>query len=99
MSDRLRSMLTRVAAYVGVMVAAGLLFLAAMSVYQMMWPKPVVPFGRWVIEKAAPIAMPRPINYTASIVIDMWQVEQVDGQLEFRRSLNRKLAWLGTPQP
>ena len=46
MSDRLRSMLTRVAAYVGVMVAAGLLLLAAMSVYQMMWPKPVVPFGQ-----------------------------------------------------
>ena len=45
-SDRLRSMLTRLAAYVGVVVAAGLLFLAAMSVYQMMWPKPVVPFGQ-----------------------------------------------------
>jgi hypothetical protein len=51
MSDRLRSMLTRLAAYVGVMVAAGLLLLAALSVYQMMWPKPVVPLGRWVIEK------------------------------------------------
>jgi len=46
MSDRLRSMLTRLAAYVGVVVAAGLLFLAALSVYQMMWPKPVVPFGQ-----------------------------------------------------
>jgi len=45
-SDRLRLMLTRLAAYVGVVVAAGLLFLAAMSVYQMMWPKPVVPFGQ-----------------------------------------------------
>jgi hypothetical protein len=42
----LRSILTRLAAYVGVVVAAGLLFLAAMSVYQMMWPKPVVPFGQ-----------------------------------------------------
>jgi hypothetical protein len=44
--DTLRSILTRLAAYVGVVVAAGLLFLAAMSVYQMMWPKPVVPFGQ-----------------------------------------------------
>jgi hypothetical protein len=49
----LRSILTRLAAYVGVVVAAGLLFLAAMSVYQMMWPKPVV-------KKAAPFAMPLP---------------------------------------
>ncbi len=46
MGDTLRSILTRLAAYVGVVVAAGLLFLAAMSVYQMMWPKPVVPFGQ-----------------------------------------------------
>jgi len=44
--DTSRSILTRLAAYVGVVVAAGLLFLAAMSVYQMMWPKPVVPFGQ-----------------------------------------------------
>jgi hypothetical protein len=48
MSDRLRSMSTRLAAFVGVIVAAGLLFLAAMSVYQMMWP--LVPFGQMVIE-------------------------------------------------
>jgi hypothetical protein len=46
MGDTLRSILARLAAYVGVVVAAGLLFLAAMSVYQMMWPKPVVPFGQ-----------------------------------------------------
>ena len=46
MRDRLRSMLARLAAYIGVMLAAGLLFLAAMSVYQMMWPKPVVTFGQ-----------------------------------------------------
>jgi len=32
MSDRLRSMLTRIAAYVGVVVAAGLLFLCAVGV-------------------------------------------------------------------
>jgi hypothetical protein len=46
MGDTLRSILTRLAAYVGLVVAAGLVFLAAMSVYQMMWPKPVVPFGQ-----------------------------------------------------
>jgi hypothetical protein len=46
MGDTLRSILTRLAAYVGFVLAAGLLFLAALSVYQMMWPKPVVPFGQ-----------------------------------------------------
>ena len=46
MDDTLRSILTRLAAYIGVVVAAALLFLATMSVYQMMWPKPVVPFGQ-----------------------------------------------------
>lgn len=46
MGDTLRSILTRFAAYVGVVVAAGLLFLAGMTVYQLMWPKPVVPFGQ-----------------------------------------------------
>ena len=38
--------LSRVAAYVAVVVAAGLLFLAGASVYALMWPKPVVPFGQ-----------------------------------------------------
>jgi putative tryptophan/tyrosine transport system substrate-binding protein len=33
-------------AYVAVVVAAGLLFLAGASVYALMWPKPVVPFGQ-----------------------------------------------------
>ena len=46
MVDTLHSILTRLAAYAGVVIAAGLLFLAALSVYQMMWPKPVVPFGQ-----------------------------------------------------
>jgi hypothetical protein len=46
MGNTLRSTLMRLAAYVGVVVAAGLLFLAAMSVYQIMWPRPVVPFGQ-----------------------------------------------------
>jgi hypothetical protein len=32
--------------YVAVVVAAGLLFLAGASVYALMWPKPVVPFGQ-----------------------------------------------------
>ena len=35
-----------IAAYVAVVVAAGLLFLAGASVYALMWPKPVVPFGQ-----------------------------------------------------
>ena len=38
--------LPRLAAYVAVVVAAGLLFLAGASVYALMWPKPVVPFGQ-----------------------------------------------------
>jgi hypothetical protein len=42
MGDTIHSILTRLAAYVGVVIAAGLLFLAAMSEY----PKPVVPFGQ-----------------------------------------------------
>jgi hypothetical protein len=46
MGDTMRSILIRLAAYVAVMIAAGLVFLAAMSVYQIMWPKPVVPFGQ-----------------------------------------------------
>jgi hypothetical protein len=36
--------LPRLAAYVAVVVAAGILFLAGASVYALMWPKPVVPF-------------------------------------------------------
>ena len=46
MGDTLRSILKRLAAYVGVVVTAGLLFLAGMTAYQLMWPKPVVPFGQ-----------------------------------------------------
>ena len=38
--------LLRLAAYIAVVVAAGLLFLAGASVYALMWPKPVVPFGQ-----------------------------------------------------
>jgi hypothetical protein len=46
MGDTLRSILMRLAAYVGVVVTAGLLLLAGMTVHQLMWPKPVVPFGQ-----------------------------------------------------
>ena len=38
--------LPRLAAYIAVVVAVGLLFLAGASVYALMWPKPVVPFGQ-----------------------------------------------------
>jgi len=43
--------LPRLAAYIAVVVAVGLLFLAGTSVYALMWPKPVVPFGQWVIRE------------------------------------------------
>jgi hypothetical protein len=42
----LRWILPRLAAYIAVVVAVGLLFLAGASVYALMWPKPVVPFGQ-----------------------------------------------------
>ena len=38
--------LSRLVAYVAVLVAVGLLFLAGASVYALMWPGPVVPFGQ-----------------------------------------------------
>jgi hypothetical protein len=38
--------LLRLAAYIAVVVAVGLLFLAGASMYALMWPKPVVPFGQ-----------------------------------------------------
>ena len=38
--------LSRLGAYVAVLVAVGLLFLGGASVYALMWPKPVVPFGQ-----------------------------------------------------
>jgi hypothetical protein len=40
MSDTLRSILTRLVAYVAVAIAAGLLFLAGATVYEL-WPRPV----------------------------------------------------------
>jgi hypothetical protein len=46
MGDTLRSILTRLVAYVAVVIAAGLLFLAGTSVYELMWPRPVVPFSQ-----------------------------------------------------
>ena len=42
----LHRILSRLAAYIAVLVAVGLLFLAGASVYALMWPKPVVPFGQ-----------------------------------------------------
>jgi hypothetical protein len=46
MGAMLHWILPRLAAYVAVVVAAGLLVLAGASVYALMWPKPVVPFGQ-----------------------------------------------------
>jgi hypothetical protein len=46
MGDMLRSILTRLVAYVAVVIAAGLLFLAGATVYELMWPRLVVPFSQ-----------------------------------------------------
>jgi hypothetical protein len=46
MGNALRSILIRLAAYLAVAIAAGLLFLAGATVYELMWPKPVVPFSQ-----------------------------------------------------
>jgi hypothetical protein len=46
MGETLRSILTRLVAYVAVVIAAGLLFLAGATVYELMWPRPVVPFSQ-----------------------------------------------------
>jgi hypothetical protein len=43
MGKALHPILVRFAAYVAVAVAAGLLFLAGATVYELMWPRPVVP--------------------------------------------------------
>jgi hypothetical protein len=43
MGDTLRSILTRVVAYVALAIAIGLLILAGATVYELMWPRPVVP--------------------------------------------------------
>jgi len=46
MGDTLRSILIRLVAYVAVAIAAGLLFLAGATIYQLMWPRPVVPLSQ-----------------------------------------------------
>ena len=46
MGNALRSILIRIVAYVAVAIAAGLLVLAGATVYQLMWPKPVVPLSQ-----------------------------------------------------
>jgi len=46
MGKALHSILVRVAAYVALAVAAGLLFLAGATVYELMWPRPVVPLSQ-----------------------------------------------------
>jgi hypothetical protein len=43
---KLRSILIRLVAYVAVVIAAGLLFLAGATVYELMWPRPVVPLSQ-----------------------------------------------------
>ena len=46
MSNALRSILIRLVAYVAVAIAAALLFLAGATVYELMWPRPVVPLSQ-----------------------------------------------------
>ena len=46
MGDALRSILIRLVAYLAVAIAAGLLFLAGATVYELMWPRPVVPLSQ-----------------------------------------------------
>ena len=46
MRGTLHSILTRLVAYVAVVIAVALLFLAGASVYELMWPRPVVPFAQ-----------------------------------------------------
>jgi hypothetical protein len=46
LGNMLHSILIRLVAYVAVVIAAGLLFLAGATVYELMWPRPVVPFSQ-----------------------------------------------------
>jgi hypothetical protein len=46
MGDTLRSTLTQLVAHFAVVLAVGLLFLAGATVYELMWPKPVVPLSQ-----------------------------------------------------
>jgi hypothetical protein len=46
MGNALRSVLIRLVAYVAVAIAAGLLFLAGATVYELMWPRPVAPLSQ-----------------------------------------------------
>jgi hypothetical protein len=44
--NALHSILVRLVAYLAVAIAAGLLFLAGATVYQLMWPRPVIPLSQ-----------------------------------------------------
>jgi hypothetical protein len=46
MGNALRSILIRLVAYLAVAIAAGLLFLAGATVYQLMWPRAVIPLSQ-----------------------------------------------------
>jgi hypothetical protein len=46
MGNALRSILTRLVAYVAVAIAAGLLLLAGATFYELMWPRPVIPLSQ-----------------------------------------------------
>jgi hypothetical protein len=46
MGNALRSILHRLAAYLAVALAAGLLFLAGATFYELMWPSPAVPLSQ-----------------------------------------------------
>ena len=45
MGEMLRPILHRLVAYVAVVITAGLLFLAGATVYELMWPRPLVPLS------------------------------------------------------
>ena len=42
----LHSILMRLVAYVAVVIAAGLLLLFGATVYELTWPRPVIPFSQ-----------------------------------------------------
>ena len=46
MGNALHWILVRLVAYLAVAIAAGLLFLAGATVYQLMWPRPVIPLSQ-----------------------------------------------------
>jgi len=60
MGNTLHSILIRLVAYVAVVIAAGLLFLAGATVYEVMWPRPVVPFSQ--MSRLSRRSAPKPVG-------------------------------------